>query len=85
LVQTLKKAGRWIADRLKDLLYDSNNGHLDNGRCIAALSLMTLIGATVWNMHIHKEIALSDLGTGMAAILTALVVYVYHDRKTNGS
>jgi hypothetical protein len=46
---------------------------------------MTLIGATVWNMHIHKEIALSDLGTGMAAILTALVVYVYHDRKTNGS
>lgn len=69
----------------KDLFYDSTNEHLDSGRCIAFVSLLTIIGATSWNMHLHKEISLSELGTGMAAILTALVVYIYHDRKNNGS
>jgi hypothetical protein len=73
---------RWIRDRLKDLLYDSTNEHLDNGRCIAALSLFTLVGATIWNMHLRKEIELSQLGVGLSAILTALVVYVYKDRKS---
>lgn len=75
----------WIADRLKDLLYDATNEHLDSGRCVVAASLMTLIGSAVWNMHLHKEINLSELGTGLAAVLTALVVYLYHDRKQNGN
>jgi hypothetical protein len=35
-------------------------------------------------MHLDKEINLSELGVGLSAILTALVVYVYKDRK-NGS
>jgi hypothetical protein len=74
----------WIVARLKDLFYDPTNEHLDNGRCVVAASLSTLIGAVLWNMHLHKEIALSELGTGLAAILTALVVYLYHDRKANG-
>lgn len=71
----------WIRDRLKDLLYDKDNVHLDNGRCIAALSLFTLVGATIWNMHLRKEINLSELGVGLSAILTALVIYVFKDRK----
>lgn len=75
---------KWISARLKDLFYDASNEHLDNGRCVVAASLSTLIGAVVWNMHLHKEIGLSELGTGLAAILTALVVYLYHDRKQNG-
>lgn len=70
---------------IKDLLYDSTNTHLDNGRLIAFLSLGALVIAAGWNMHLHKEINLSEFGTGMAAILTALVVYVFHDRKTNDS
>jgi hypothetical protein len=74
----------WIKDRLKDLFYDPSNQHLDNGRCIVAVSIATLVGAVGWNMHLHKEIELSQLGTGLAAILTALVVYLYHDRKQNG-
>lgn len=77
------KALRWIAARFKDLFYDASNAHLDNGRCIAALSLFTLIAAVAWNMHLRKEINLAELGTGMSAILTALVIYVYHDRKQN--
>lgn len=75
---------RWIAARLKDLFYDPSNEHLDNGRCIVAVSIVTLVSAVAWNMHLHKEIELSQLGTGLAAILTALVVYLYHDRKQNG-
>lgn len=75
----LKTLKSWF----KDLFYDSTNTYLDSGRVISAVSLFTLVGATVWNMHLHKEISLSELGTGMAAILTALVVYVYHDRKQN--
>jgi hypothetical protein len=71
----------WIRDRLKDLLYDASNEHLDNGRCIAALALFTFVGATLWNMHLHKEINLSELGVGLSAILTALVIYVFKDRQ----
>lgn len=72
---------KWIRDRLKDLLYDKDNIHLDNGRCIAALSLFTLVSATGWNMHLGKEINLSELGVGLSAILTALVIYVFKDRQ----
>lgn len=76
---------RWIGQRLKDLFYDPTNEHLDSGRCVVASSIATLVGSVVWNMHLHKEINLNELGVGLAAILTALVVYLYHDRKTNGT
>jgi hypothetical protein len=80
----MRRMFNWIGRRLKDLFYDPTNEHLDNGRCVVALSLTTLIGAVIWNMHLRKEINLSELGVGLAAILTALVVYLYHDRKTDG-
>lgn len=72
---------RWIGNRIKDLIYDSTNKHLDNGRVIAAVSLYLLAKAVAWNMHLQKEINLSELGVGLSAILTALVIYVYKDRK----
>jgi hypothetical protein len=74
----------WFKKRLRDVFYDSTNQHLDNGRCMAYLALATLVGAAVWNMHMHLEIKLSELGSGLAAVLTVLVAYVYHDRKVNG-
>jgi hypothetical protein len=74
----------WIAERLKDLFYDATNNHLDNGRCIAYLALVSLIGAAGWNMHLHKEINLAEFGAGLSGVLTALVIYIYHDRKVNG-
>jgi hypothetical protein len=77
----MMKALRWIRDRLKDLFYNSTNDHLDSGRCIAFLSLSTLVCAVGWNMHLRKEINLSELGVGLSAILTALVIYVFKDRQ----
>lgn len=81
----MKQVWRWITNRLKDLLYDPNNDHLDGGRCIAYLSLFSLIGTAGWNMHLGKEINLSEFGVGLAAVLTALVVYLHYDRKQNAS
>lgn len=74
---------RWLGDRLKDLFYDSTNQHLDNGRIVAALSMASLVGAMIWNMHLGKEINLAELGSCEAAILGALYIYIYHDRKQN--
>jgi hypothetical protein len=79
------KALRWIADRLKDLLYDPTNTHLDPGRCIAMASLLSLIGAATWNMHLRLEIKLNEFGLGLSGVLTALVVYIYHDRKDSNA
>lgn len=76
---------RTLKQWFKDLFYDPTNTHLDSGRCIVALSLSTLISAVAWNMHLHKEINLAELGAGLSAILGALVAYLYHDRKQNGS
>jgi hypothetical protein len=75
------KAFCWIGERLKDLFYDPANDHLDSGRCIAWISLATLLSAVVWNMHLHQSINLTELGTGLSVILTALVVYVFKDRQ----
>jgi hypothetical protein len=74
----------WLKERFKDVFYDPTNGHLDSGRCMAYFSLAALIGAAIWNMHLHLEIKLSELGNGLGVLMTALVVYIYHDRKING-
>lgn len=70
---------------LKDIFYDPTNDHLDNGRLLAYACIGILYVAVRHNMLLKAEIHLDQLGTGLAAILTALVVYVYHDRKSNGS
>jgi hypothetical protein len=71
---------RWF----KDLFYDSTNTHLDVGRVICAVTLALLADAVFWNMYLRQPINLSELGTGEGVILTALVAYIYHDRKQNG-
>lgn len=70
---------------LKDLWYDSTNQHLDNGRVVATVAIATLIGSTIWNMHLGKEINLAELGVALTSILGGLQFYVYHDRKQNAS
>lgn len=79
------KALRWIAERLKDLLYGPGNDHLDIGRVTALVALVSLIGATVANIRMHQAIDLGPggLGGGLGAVLTAAVVYIYHDRKSD--
>jgi hypothetical protein len=79
------KALCWIAERLKDLLYGPGNSHLDIGRVTALGAAFLLTGATVWNMILKQPIDLgpAGLGGGLAGILTAAVVYIYHDRKSD--
>lgn len=76
---------RWVADRLKDVFYDPTNTHLDPGRLISYVAVGMLLIALRHNMLMKLEIPIDKLGQGLAVILTALVVYVYHDRKQNGS
>ena len=77
---------RWIADRLKDLLYDPTNLHLDPGRVAAWLSIALIVTAAIHNAHIHQPIDLGPTGLpgGLAGLLGALVIYLYHDRRVNG-
>lgn len=67
----LRKIGRWIADRLKDLFYGPGNGYADLARILAFVGLMAEVGALLWNISLGKEIDLVGLGGGIAAILTA--------------
>ena len=63
---------RWIGKRLKDLWYGPGNRHLDLGRLIATFSVLTMIGAVCWNIHLGKPIDnLQGLGVGLGAIITA--------------
>jgi hypothetical protein len=77
---------RWIAERLKDLLYTPGNDHLDVGRVTALGASALLTGAAIYNMTLHEPIDLGPggLGGGLAGILTAAVIYIYHDRKDGG-
>jgi hypothetical protein len=78
-----KRAWGWIAERAKDLLYGPGNNHLDIGRVTALGAALLLSFAALWNMYLKQPIDLGPggLGGGLAAILTAAVVYIYHDRK----
>jgi hypothetical protein len=44
-----------------------------------------MVGAEIWNMHLHLPIDLGPTGLGgaMAGILTAAVVYMYKDRQAD--
>jgi hypothetical protein len=79
------KVIHWIIDRLKDVFYDPTNTHLDAGRLIAYSAVAMIAVALKHNMLMKLEIPIDKLGQGLAVILTALVIYVYHDRKQNGS
>jgi hypothetical protein len=75
---------RWIAERLKDLLYDPTNAWLDPGRVASWLSILAVVLAAVWNIHLGKEIDLGATGfpAGLAAILTVAIVYIHKTRQS---
>lgn len=63
----------WIAERFKDLLYSSGNEHLDLARVTAALFSGLAAFAVYWNaIHLGKELELTGLLSGLAALATAL-------------
>lgn len=75
---------RWVADRLKDLLYDPGNNHLDNGRVMAFVATAALLAGEIHNILLKQAIDLGPggLGGGLGAVLTAAVVYVIKDRSS---
>lgn len=80
------KVLHWLAERLKDLLYDPTNTHLDPGRVAGWVTILTVIGAAVWNVHLGQpiDVGVSGLPGGLGALLTAAVVYLIKDRKQAG-
>lgn len=80
------KALRWIGARLKDLFYDPTNTHLDGGRVAGWVTILSLIGAAVWNIHLGKEIDIGPGGfpAGLTMLLGAAAVYLIKDRQQNG-
>lgn len=79
----LRRLGRWTAERLKDLLYDPTNSHLDPGRAIGWLSALAVVGAAVWNARLGMPIDLGVTGFpgGLATLLGAAAIYIIHDRR----
>jgi hypothetical protein len=76
-VKRLRKIGRWIAERSRDLWYGPGNLHAELGRVLATLAILTEVGGALWNMlKMHQAIDLSALGLGLAGILTASAGYL---------
>ena len=86
MIARCKRLGNWIVERLKDLLYGPGNNHLDSGRVLAWLALGALIGGQIHNIHLKQPIDLGPggLGGGLAAVLGALQLYLFGDRKQSG-
>lgn len=79
----LRRIGRWIVERLKDLFYIAGNDHLDHGRVVAFIALCALIGGEIHNIHLKQPIDLgpAGLGGGLTGVLGALVIYLFKDRQ----
>ena len=82
----LRSAAAWVWERVKDLLYDPGNNHLDAGRVAGWVAMIGVLSGVVWNIHLGKEIDLGVTGLpgGLGALLGALVVYLIRDRAQNG-
>ncbi len=65
---------KWLADLFKG----PGNTYWDLGRIVTAFSVITLIGATVWNMRLGVPIDIGPggLGGGLAAVITAAGVLI---------
>jgi hypothetical protein len=69
----VKRFGRWLANRLKDLLYSTGNKHLDLARVTAAIFAGLASFAVFWNaVHLGKELDLAATIGGLAGLATAL-------------
>jgi len=64
---------RWIATRLKDVFYDTDNEHLDGARVIAYVAILSELWAVKHNMQLKQPIDLGPggLGGGLTGILGA--------------
>lgn len=76
-------AFRWIAERLKDLLYGPGNSSLDSGRLVAWAALGMMFWGMAYNIQLKQPIDLgpAGVGGGLAAVLGALVIYLFKDRQ----
>ena len=75
---------RWLADRLKDLFYDPTNTKLDIGRVLGTGALGLLAAATRHNaLDLKQAIDLGPTGLpgGLATVLGAIALYIFHDRQ----
>lgn len=68
---------------LKDVLFDAKNTHLDWGRIMGVVAIVSVLLAAVGNYLHGKEIDLGPTGLpgGLATILAAAVVYIIKDRQ----
>ncbi len=85
MVQALKKTWKWISERIKDLLYDPTNKHLDNGRMVGHACIVLFGAAVIHNLRLKEAIDLQAMGTGLSLLVGALVIYILKDRQQNGS
>lgn len=77
-MKRFKRILSWIAERLKDAFYDTDNEHLDLARVLAFLAIMGELVALRHNIKLKAAIDLGPggLGGGLAAILTAAAGYL---------
>jgi hypothetical protein len=77
----------WLCRRGRDLFYGPDNLGLDLGRCIVAGDGALMGLATLWNIHLHKEINLGPggLGGGLGTLLSAgaLLIAAKDRARTN--
>lgn len=61
-----------------DLWKGPGNAYWDLGRIAATISILSLIGGQLWNIHLGKEIDLGPggFGGGLAALVTACAVLI---------
>jgi len=77
-VRWLKHTFRWIAERLKDVFYDTDNEHLDGARVLAYLTIFAELWAVRHNMQLKQPIDLGPggLGGALTGILTASAAFL---------
>lgn len=74
MLERVRRAGHWIAARLKDLFYGLGNENLDLARVIAGVFAGLAVFAIYWNAVVMRQaIDLSAAFTGLAALATAIL------------
>lgn len=73
----MRRALRWIAERLKDLFYSVGNEHLDLARLIGALFAGLAAFSLFWNsLHLGREIDLAAFLGGLTALAGGIAVMI---------
>lgn len=73
----IKRVGRWLADRAKDLFYSVGNEHLDLARVVGAIFAGLAAFALFWNaLHLGKEIDLAAFLGGLTALAGGIAALI---------